>query len=126
MNSAEEAGGTAFGISGSVLSMDATVLGQLADILMEIGEWVRTSSGTFLGHVKMAISSENGDMTLNLTDLKRGVDHHGAITLPADVNVRLMAAVLDVSHDELAVTAEKALKKVDFKADKKGKIIELR
>jgi len=126
MNSAEEAGGTAFGISGSVQRMDASVLEQLAEILTEIGEWVRKSSGTFLGHVKMAISSANGDMTLNLTDLKRGVDHHGAIALPADVNVRLMAAVLDVSHDELAVTAQNALKKVDFKADKKGKIIELR
>jgi len=126
VNSAEEAGGTAFGISGSVTAMDAAVLERLAEILMEIGEWVRTSSGTFLGHVKMAISSEEGAMTLNLTDLKRGVDYHGAMPLPANVNIRLMAAVLDVGHDELAVTAEKALKKVDFKADKKGKIIELR
>ena len=126
MNSAEEAGGTAFGISGSVQAMDTAVLEQLADILMEIGDWVKTSSGMFLGHVKMAISSDSGDMTINLTDLKRGADFHGAIALPADVNVRLMAAVLDVDHDELAVTAEKALKKVNFKADKKGKIIELR
>ena len=126
MNSAEEAGGTAFGISGSITAMDAAVLEELGNILMEIGEWVRTSSGIFLGHVKMAISSACGDMTLNLTDLKRGADFHGAIALPADVNIRLMAAVLDVSHDELAVTAEKALRKVNFKADKKGKIIELR
>jgi hypothetical protein len=126
MNSAEEAGGTAFGISGSVSAMDTAVLEQLVEILMEIGKWVERTSGTFLGHVKMAISSENGDMTINLTDLKRGADHHGAIVLPADVNIRLMAAVLDVDHDELAVTAEKALEKVNFKADKKGKIIELR
>ena len=123
MNSAEEAGGTAFGISGSVQAMDVFLLEQLAEILMEIGKWVRTSSGTFLGHVKMAIISENGDMTLNLTDLKQGVDHHGAIALPADVNIRLMAAVLDVRHDELAVTARNALKKVNFKEDRKDIIM---
>ena len=123
MNSAEEAGGTAFGISGHIAGMDVEVLERLGNVLVEIGEWVKGTSGSFLGHVKMSLDSDSGAMTINLTDLKRGADHHGAIALPSDVRIRLMAAVLDVDHDELEVTARNALKKVDFKEDRKDIIM---
>lgn len=127
MNSAEEAGGTAHGISARY-AMENDGLEVVKNILRATAEWVEDNAGMFLGHVKMSLDAGgNGSMTLNLTDLDTGVEEHGSMNLPANVQMKFMAAVLDVDHDELAAFMEKLLEVNGININRGNRnIIELR
>ena len=74
----------------------------MANALMSVGEWVTKESGCLLGHIKAAIVDENGKgVTLNLTDIDNGVEHHGTLEPMEKVRFAFMCAVLDVDEHEL-------------------------
>ena len=55
-----------------------------------------------LGHIKAAIVTDEGNgVTLNLTDLDNGVEHHGTLEPQEKVHFDFMCAVLDVDEHEL-------------------------
>ena len=69
---------------------------------MQIGQWVAKESGCMLGHIKAAIVTDEGNgVTLNLTDLDNGVEHHGTLEPQEKVHFDFMCAVLDVDEHEL-------------------------
>jgi len=120
-DSAEMAGGTAHGLRFMIRGMNASDLEELKDAMLAVGKWVRDASGSFLGHVKMAVDCRtDGAMTLNLTDLDTGTECRGTITFPSDADVRFMAAVLDVGRDGLSNAMENALSERGYAAAGKG------
>lgn len=128
-NSAELAGGAAHGVFFEIQRADSGDIERLADVMLRTGIWVNEISGSFLGHVKMsADSNAKGAMTLNLTDLDTGVERHGSISFPSDMDVRFMAAVLDVDAKELANAMEKHLSEQGYKVSKShsGNIIDIK
>jgi len=100
--SIEEAGGVAVGMTGHIHGFNADVEARLDKAMMRTGEYVKKESGSLLGHVKVAIYLEDGKgVTLNLTNLETGVEHHGVLEPCEKVNFNFMAAVLDVDKHEL-------------------------
>lgn len=100
--SIEEAGGCAVGLTGKINCFNADAEARFAKALLSIGEWVQKESGCLLGHIKAAITLDDGSgITLNLTDLENGVEHHGTMEPQERVNFTFMCAVLDVDEHEL-------------------------
>ncbi len=100
--SIEQAGGCAAGLSGKLTCWNADAEARFTKILMEIGKWVEAESGAMLGHIKAAITLDDGTgITLNLTDLSNGVEKHGNLDPQEKVNFTFMCAVLDVDEHEL-------------------------
>ncbi|UAL07107.1 MAG: hydrogenase nickel incorporation protein HypA [Candidatus Methanogranum gryphiswaldense] len=108
--SIEEAGGVVVGFTGHIHGYNADVEARLDKAMMHIGEFVQKESGSLLGHIKMAIYLEDGKgVTLSLTRLENGVDHHGVLEPCEKVDFNMMAAVLDVDKHELEHTMMHAL-----------------
>ena len=124
MSDNTESGGTAHGLNAFHPAMSASVLRDLDSVMTEVAEWIKDTAGCFLGHVKMAVTEGNRTMTLNLTDLGTGVEHHGSLADDVRVEIRFMAAVVDVDHGELAERMRNALTSKGFKL-KNRNIIEL-
>ena len=100
--SLEIAGGCAVGFTGSISCYNADAEARFSKALLDVGKWVVAESGTLLGHIKAAIVKEDGSgITLNLTDLENGVEHHGRLEPQEKVNFSFMCAVLDVDEHEL-------------------------
>lgn len=100
--SLDEAGGCAEGLQGTITGWNADAEARMADALMNVGKWVVKESGCLLGHIKAAIVDENGKgVTLNLTDIENGVEHHGRLEPMEKVRFSFMCAVVDVDDHEL-------------------------
>ena len=100
--SIEQAGGCAVGLQGSFTCFNADAEARFAKALLQIGKWVTDQSGCLLGHIKAAIVDDDGKgITLNLTDMDNGVEHHGTLEPCEKVNFDFMCAVLDVDEHEL-------------------------
>ncbi len=100
--SIEQAGGCAVGLQGSFTCFNADAEARFAKALLQIGQWVTDQSGCLLGHIKAAIVDDDGNgITLNLTDMDNGVEHHGTLEPCEKVNFDFMCAVLDVDEHEL-------------------------
>ena len=100
--SIEQAGGCAVGLSGTITGFNADAEARFAKALMQVGDWVMKESGCLLGHIKAAIVKEDGSgITLNLTDVENGVEHHGTMEPQEKVHFTFMCAVLDVDEHEL-------------------------
>jgi len=121
-----DSGGTAHGLGAYADAVGKDTLPALDRTMMAVAEWIRDTAGTFLGHVKMAVTTKERTMTLNLTDLGTGVEHHGSLIDGERLDIRFMAAVLDVDHDELAEKMRKELISNGFKIKKSMNIVELR
>jgi hypothetical protein len=108
--SIEEAGGVAVGFSGHIHGFNADAEARLDKSLLSIGRWVEKEAGSLLGHIKAAVYLENGEgVTLNLTDISTGVEHHGKLGPREKVGFNIMAAVLDVDAHSLGHVIEDAL-----------------
>ncbi len=100
--SLEVAGGCAEGLQGTITGWNADAEARLAKALLTVGEWVTKESGCLLGHIKAAVVDEDGNgITLNLTDIENGVEHHGTLEPMEKVRFAFMCAVLDVDEHEL-------------------------
>ncbi len=100
--SLEMAGGCAVGFTGTINGYNADAEARFSKALLETGKWVTKESGVLLGHIKAAIVKEDGSgITLNLTDLENGVEHHGTLSPQDKVKFSFMSAVLDVDEHEL-------------------------
>ena len=119
-----DSGGTAHGLSAYADTVDDDTVPSLDRAMIAVAEWIRATAGTFLGHVKMAVTTKDRTMTLNLTDLGTGVEHHGSVISGERLDIRFMAAVLDVDHGELAEKMKKELISNNFKIKKGTNIIE--
>ena len=108
-NSAQEAGGIAVGINGKISGFNADVEARLAHVLTDVGRWVEREAGALMGHIKMAVTSEEATVTMNLTDLREGVLYRGKIRPCRYADFSFMAAVLDVDEDRLRHTVLHAL-----------------
>ncbi len=108
-NSAQEAGGIAVGINGTISGFNADVEARLANVLMEVGRWVEREAGALMGHIKMAVTSDSSTVTMNLTDLREGVMFHGRVRPCRHSDFSFMAAVLDVEEERLRHTILHAL-----------------
>jgi hypothetical protein len=120
-----DSGGTAHGLTAFVDAADKNTIPALKKAMVTVAEWILANAGTFLGHVKMAVTTGTKTMTLNLTDLRTGVEQHGTLIDGELVNIRFMAAVLDVDRNELAIQMNDALVANGIKIKDK-KIIDLR
>lgn len=101
-SSIEQAGGCAVGISGTITGFNADAEARFAKALLQIGQWVTDQSGCLLGHIKAALVLDDGrGITLNLTDMDNGVEHHGTLEPCEKVRFDFMCAVLDVDEHEL-------------------------
>ncbi|MDR0198269.1 MAG: hypothetical protein LBI08_00810 [Methanomassiliicoccaceae archaeon] len=120
-----DSGGTAHGLTAYADAADDNTLPALDRTMISVAEWIAATAGTFLGHVKMAVTTGPRTMTLNLTDLDTGVEHHGSLISGERVSIRFMAAVLDVDRSELAEVMNERLISNGFKIKNKSMIIEL-
>lgn len=100
--SMEQAGGVAVGLTGTICGWNADSEACLCKALDWTGKYVEHESGCLLGHIKAAIVTEDGKgMTLNLTNMETGIEHHGVLEPQEKVKFSFMAAVLDVDEHEL-------------------------
>ena len=100
--SLDDASGCAVGLQGSIVGWNADAEARMAGALLTVGKWVAQESGCLLGHIKAAVVDENGaGVTLNLTDLDNGVEHHGTLEPMEKVRFAFMCAVVDVDEHEL-------------------------
>ncbi len=100
--SPEQAGGCAVSLSGTITGYNADAEAKFADALLKVGLWVTEESGCLLGHIKAAVVKEDrSGITLNLTDVGNGVEHHGTLEPQEKVSFTFMCAVLDVEEHEL-------------------------
>lgn len=100
--SIEEAGGCAVGLTGHIHGFNADAEARFCKALLDVGRWVQGESGCLLGHIKAAITLDDGSgITLNLIDMDNGVEHHGTMDPQEKVNFTFMCAVLDVDEHEL-------------------------
>ncbi len=100
--SLDDASGCAEGLQGTITGWNADAEARMAKALTSVGEWVVKESGCLLGHVKAAVVDEDGKgITLNLTDMETGVEHHGTLEPMAKVRFTFMCAVVDVDEHEL-------------------------
>ena len=98
----EEANGCAAGISGRIGCWNADAEARLTGAMLEIGKWVEKEAGAMLGHIKAAVTLDDGTgVTYNLTDMSNGVEKHGNLEPQEKVNFTFMSAVLDVDEHEL-------------------------
>jgi len=121
----DKSGGTGYGLNITIASTDAATGDSLCKAMTEVAEWITRTAGCFLGHVKIAVTTEARTITFNLTDLDTGVERHDTIPEGVRADVRFMAAVVDVDKNELAEKMNVALASNGFKVNKRG-IIELR
>lgn len=100
--SLEMAGGCAEGLEGTITGWNADAEARLAKAMLSVGEWITKESGVLLGHIKAAVVDESGKgITLNLTDLENGVEHHGTLEPTEKVRFTFMCAVVDIDEHEL-------------------------
>ena len=100
--SLEQAGGCAVGLTGTITGFNADAEARMAKALMDVGKWVTETSGCLLGHIKAAVVTDEGNgITLNLTDVENGVEHHGTLDPQEKVRFNFMCAVVDVDEGEL-------------------------
>ncbi len=99
--SAEMAGGIAVGMTGHIHGFNADAEARLDAMMMEVGKWIYTEAGMFLGHVKMSVTKDGKGITLNLTNLDTGVEHHNSLSPCPVADFNFMAAVLDVDDEKL-------------------------
>ena len=98
----EEANGCAAGVSGRIGCWNADAEARLTGAMIEVGKWVEKESGALLGHIKAAVTLDDGTgVTYNLTDMSNGVEKHGNLDPQEKVNFTFMSAVLDVDEHEL-------------------------
>jgi len=119
-----DSGGTAHGLNAFIEPTTSSTLNSLDAAMVEVGKWIRSQAGYLLGHVKVAVTTSEGTVTLNLTDLETGVEYHGSLQEGIRADIRFMAAVLDVDHGELAERMRDALLLNGFKLKNKN-IIDL-
>ena len=62
-----------------------------------------------MGHIKMSVSVDGVGITLNLTDLSIGVEHHDRLKPCKKADFNFMAAVVDVDGGELEHTMMHAM-----------------
>ncbi|MCQ2052568.1 MAG: hypothetical protein MJZ03_01325 [archaeon] len=96
--SIEIAGGVSIGFTGHIHCLD---LERIDSMMMEIGEWIEEEAGTLMGHIKMSLKTKEEGITLNLTDLSTGVEHHGDLRNSKSANFNFMVATLDVDKSKL-------------------------
>ena len=98
----EEANGCAAGVSGRLGCWNADSEARLCNAMMQVGKWVEKEAGAMLGHIKCAVTLDDGSgATYNLTDMSNGVEKHGNVEPTDKVNFTFMSAVLDVEEKEL-------------------------
>lgn len=100
-NSAEEAGGVGVGFTGHIHGFNADAEARLDEMMMRVGRWVEDQAGVMMGHIKMSVTCEGKGITLNLTDMTQGVEHHDSLRPCRKADFNFMAAVLDVDKGEL-------------------------
>lgn len=96
--SIEMAGGASVGLSGHIHCLDLELMDSM---MMEIGKWIEKEAGSLMGHIKMSLEIGEKNITLNLTDLSIGVEHHGDLKNSENVNFNFMVAALDVDRSKL-------------------------
>ena len=117
-------GGTASGLNAYIMETSPATIDSLYEVMTAVAIWVRASAGTFLGHVKMSVSTgEFGSATLNLTDLGEGVRFRGSMVFPLQADIKFMAAVLDVDTDELSGVMEEELTTRGFTVRKNRQMV---
>ena len=121
----EKSGGTAHGLNAFIEVTDSSTTDSLGQAMTEVAEWIKASAGCFLGHVKMAVMTESGTVTLNLTDIETGVEHHGSLPNGVHADIRFMVAVLDADCGEMAKRMKNALISKGFKLKNKN-VVEIR
>jgi len=95
--SIEEAGGVAIGLTGHIHGYNADVAARFSNAMLSTGKWVEKEAGSLLGHIKAAIYNPDGNgITLNLTNIKTGVEQRGTLPPQEKVNFNFMSAVVDV------------------------------
>lgn len=100
--SIEQAGGCAVGLTGTITCWNADAEARFAKALERVGKWVEHEAGCMLGHIKAAVTLDDGSgMTLNLINMENGVEHHGSLEPSEKVNFTFMCAVLDVDEHDL-------------------------
>ncbi|MBR6910982.1 MAG: hypothetical protein IKN41_03895, partial [Candidatus Methanomethylophilaceae archaeon] len=108
--SLEEANGVATGLTGRIGCWNADSEARLCNALLNVGKWVESEAGVLLGHIKAAVTLDDGSgITLNLTDMSNGVEKHGELPPQDKVNFTFMSAVLDVDEHELHHTMYHAI-----------------
>ena len=101
VNSEELAGGVGVGFSGHIHGFNADVEARLDSMMMQVGRWVEKEAGYMMGHIKMSVTVDGKGITLNLTDLGIGVEHHDRLKPSREADFNFMAAVVDVDEGEL-------------------------
>ena len=99
--SAEQAGGVSAGFTGHIHGFNADAEARLDAMMMQVGKWVESEAGYLMGHIKMSVTVDGKGITLNLTDLKTGVQHHDRLKPSKEADFNFMAAVTDVDEGEL-------------------------
>jgi len=99
--SADMVGGVGVGFTGHIHGFNADAEARLDSMMMEVGKWVEKEAGYLMGHIKMSVTVDGKGITLNLTDLKIGVEHHDYLKPSKKADFNFMAAVVDVDKGEL-------------------------
>ena len=100
-NSEELAGGVGVGFTGHIHGFNADAEARLDAMMMQVGKWVEKEAGFLMGHIKMSVTVDGKGITLNLTDLKTGVEHHNSLKPSKQADFNFMAAVTDVKEGDL-------------------------
>ena len=101
VNSEELAGGVGVGFTGHIHGFNADAEARLDSMMMQVGRWVEKEAGYLMGHIKMSVTVDGKGITLNLTDLNIGVEHHNRLKPSKEADFNFMAAVVDVDEGEL-------------------------
>ena len=100
-NSEELAGGVGVGFTGHIHGFNADAEARLDSMMMQVGRWVEKEAGYLMGHIKMSVTVDGKGITLNLTDLATGVEHHNSLRPSRQADFNFMAAVTDVKEGDL-------------------------
>ena len=100
-NSEELAGGVGVGFTGHIHGFNADAEARLDEMMMQVGRWVEKEAGYLMGHIKMSVTVDGKGITLNLTDLSTGVEHHNSLKPSRQADFNFMAAVTDVKEGDL-------------------------
>ena len=107
--SAQEVGGVSAGFTGHIRGFNADAEARLDAMMMQVGRWVESEAGYLMGHIKMSVTVDGKGITLNLTDLSTGVQHHDRLKPSREAVFNFMAAVVDVDEGELEHTMVHAM-----------------